>query len=121
MAYCKHCGKEIDDKAVVCIYCGCATNDTEVSSGNVQHSKSSDNNSNMMSVVGLVISCVSLIVALFGTVAIGGIIVSTIGLVKSKQKNGAGKGMAIAGIIVGGLSLIYTAIALCRLEVALSF
>lgn len=86
MAYCKHCGKEIDDKAVVCIYCGCATNDTEVSSGNVQHSKSSDNNSNMMSVVGLVISCVSLIVALFGTVAIGGIIVSTIGLVKSKQK-----------------------------------
>ena len=117
MAYCKHCGKEIDDKAVVCIYCGCATNDTEVSSGNVQHSKSSDNNSNMMSVVGLVISCVSLIVALFGTVAI----VSTIGLVKSKQKNGAGKGMAIAGIIVGGLSLIYTAIALYRLEVALSF
>jgi len=55
MAYCKHCGKEIDDKAVVCIYCGCATNDTEVSSGNVQHSKSRDNKSNMLSVVGLVI------------------------------------------------------------------
>ena len=23
--YCKNCGKEIDDKAVICIYCGCAT------------------------------------------------------------------------------------------------
>ena len=22
--YCKNCGKEIDDKAVVCIHCGCA-------------------------------------------------------------------------------------------------
>ena len=27
--FCKNCGKEIDDKAVICIYCGCATgNDT---------------------------------------------------------------------------------------------
>ncbi len=23
--YCSNCGKEIDDKAVVCIHCGCAT------------------------------------------------------------------------------------------------
>lgn len=25
--FCKNCGKEIDDKAVVCIHCGCATVD----------------------------------------------------------------------------------------------
>lgn len=24
--FCSNCGKEIDDKAVVCVYCGCATN-----------------------------------------------------------------------------------------------
>ena len=24
--YCSNCGKEIDDKAVVCVHCGCATN-----------------------------------------------------------------------------------------------
>lgn len=23
--FCKNCGKEIDDKAVVCVHCGCAT------------------------------------------------------------------------------------------------
>lgn len=23
--FCSNCGKEIDDKAVICIYCGCAT------------------------------------------------------------------------------------------------
>ncbi len=22
--YCQHCGKEVNDEAVVCIYCGCA-------------------------------------------------------------------------------------------------
>lgn len=25
MAFCRKCGKEIDDEAVVCIHCGCAT------------------------------------------------------------------------------------------------
>lgn len=25
--FCKNCGKEIDDKAAVCIYCGVATHD----------------------------------------------------------------------------------------------
>lgn len=27
--YCRNCGKEIDDKAVVCIHCGVATKDPE--------------------------------------------------------------------------------------------
>ena len=25
MAFCRHCGKEIDDQAVICIHCGCET------------------------------------------------------------------------------------------------
>ncbi len=24
MAYCPHCGKEVNDEAVVCIHCGCS-------------------------------------------------------------------------------------------------
>ncbi|MBQ8848071.1 MAG: TM2 domain-containing protein [Candidatus Gastranaerophilales bacterium] len=28
--FCKNCGKEIDDKAVVCIHCGCATGGTNI-------------------------------------------------------------------------------------------
>lgn len=27
--FCSNCGKEIDDKAVVCIHCGCATNNQQ--------------------------------------------------------------------------------------------
>ena len=29
--FCKNCGKEIDDKAIVCIHCGCATGSIGVS------------------------------------------------------------------------------------------
>ena len=25
MAFCRKCGKEIDDDAVICVHCGCAT------------------------------------------------------------------------------------------------
>lgn len=32
--YCKNCGKEIDDKAIVCIYCGVPVNNTQESSCN---------------------------------------------------------------------------------------
>ena len=27
--YCKNCGKQIDDKAVICVYCGCLTDEGE--------------------------------------------------------------------------------------------
>ncbi len=32
--FCKNCGKEIDDKAAVCIHCGVAVNPTAVANGN---------------------------------------------------------------------------------------
>ena len=28
--FCKKCGKEIDDEAVVCVHCGCAVEETKV-------------------------------------------------------------------------------------------
>ena len=35
MKFCQHCGKELQDEAVICVHCGCsvqATPDTEVKS-----------------------------------------------------------------------------------------
>jgi len=29
MMFCKKCGKEINDEAVVCVGCGCAVNETK--------------------------------------------------------------------------------------------
>ncbi len=28
--YCPNCGKEIDDKAIICIHCGCATPNSQI-------------------------------------------------------------------------------------------
>ena len=37
MKYCSHCGKEINDEAVVCVHCGCAVSDPGI------HNKSQNN------------------------------------------------------------------------------
>lgn len=34
--YCRECGKEINDKAVVCIHCGCAVKENNNASQNNQ-------------------------------------------------------------------------------------
>ncbi len=34
MKYCQHCGAEIEDDAVICVHCGCATNDGKEKSAN---------------------------------------------------------------------------------------
>lgn len=28
--FCSNCGKEIDDKAIICIHCGCATHNSQI-------------------------------------------------------------------------------------------
>lgn len=33
MKYCKHCGKEVNDGAAVCLNCGCKIDDTQNSPG----------------------------------------------------------------------------------------
>ena len=51
--FCKKCGKEIDDEAVVCPNCGCATDSTRVVSG--------DNANTMLQIafIFMIISCVA--------------------------------------------------------------
>ena len=34
MRYCNHCGKEINDDAVICINCGCSTQNNELKKSN---------------------------------------------------------------------------------------
>ena len=115
MAYCGHCGKEIDEKAVIGVNCGCPTNNNGANVNNGQTNEEPSNSNNMMSIVGFVTSCISLLINFWGAVGIGGIIVSTIGLVNSKKLNGAGKGLAISGIIIGAISVLYALVTLSEL------
>ena len=50
MKYCTKCGAEIEDDAVVCVHCGCATND--------QKAKSSNNNMGKTALVFMILACV---------------------------------------------------------------
>lgn len=50
MKYCTHCGKEIEDEAVVCVHCGCATNDNKA--------KPQNNSLGKVALVFMILGCV---------------------------------------------------------------
>lgn len=90
--YCQKCGKEIDDEAVVCIHCGCATkNQMDQTAGN----KDSD----VRTSVGLVI--LSILFPIVGII---------LGVVYRQSYNEtrrrAGNAYLIAALITIGIFLI---------------
>ena len=105
--FCKICGKEINDNAVICPHCGCQV--TSVESPVVKNEK---DKINVLCLVGFVLACVSWLIALWGIVAIAGCTLSIVGIVQANRKNERLKGLGIAGIVVSGISLIYTIIVL---------
>lgn len=113
--YCKICGSEINDQAVVCPKCGCSTK----VSAEAEVSAPQKRKLNVLCLVGFVLSLVSLFIALFGAVAITGLILSIVGLVQANKNNESLKGLGIAGIVVSAGSLIYTIVALITLATLL--
>lgn len=62
--------------------------------------------SNPLAVAGFVVSMCSLLINLGGIVGLVGTILSAVGLSKVKT-TGKGKGLAIAGLIVGIIGIVY--------------
>ena len=93
--FCKNCGKEIDDNAVVCPNCGVATEKMAANTTPAPAQK------NSMAIAGFVLALLG-----FNLIAL---ILSIVGLTNSKKPEyaGDGKGFAIAGIVI---SCITTAI-----------
>lgn len=91
--FCKNCGKEIDDSAVVCPNCGVATE-------KMAQSQPVASQKNTMALVGFIFSFFSSVI---------GLILSIVGLVNSKKPeyNGDGRGLAIAGIILSCISTAF--------------
>ena len=120
--FCANCGKEIQEGAVFCPECGApqqgATPPVTNASG---HSNPTSQPVvqkvpyNTLCIIGLVISCISLLLNFWGLVGIAGTIVSVIGLSSCKQKNENGKALAIIGIIIGVYSIFYGVFAILGL------
>ena len=101
--FCKNCGKEIDDRAVVCPNCG-------VQVGTVAPA---ENKTNVLAIVGFIFAFIMPIV---------GLICSIIGRNKAPECGGNGRGLATAGIVISVvwmvLVIIIYAAAACALAAA---
>ena len=101
--FCKKCGKEIRDDAIVCPYCG-------VQVGNFS---TPTPKTNVLAIVGFIFAFLMPIV---------GLICSIIGRNKAPECGGNGKGLATAGIVISVvwmvLVIIIYAAAACALAAA---
>ena len=84
--FCKNCGKEIDDKAAVCIHCGVAV-----------ERKSENTEANVLAIVGFVLSFF---------IALAGLICSILGYKRAPEFGGKGKTLALAGIIISIIEMV---------------
>ena len=101
--FCKHCGHEVNDNALICPNCGIATdNYTAVSKPVTAQQKT-----NGFALAGMICVIVGLVGGdyLFCLPSIVGLILSIVGMVKVKEY-GTGSGYALTGIIIGAISLV---------------
>lgn len=86
--YCRNCGKELDDRAIICPNCGIQVGELKTDNSN--------NDVYILAVVGFILSFM---------VNIAGLIVSIIAYRKCRDEGVNGKGLALAGIIISVISL----------------
>ena len=96
MKYCRSCGAELVDEAVVCPKCGVAV-------GEVQEPLKK----NSMAVAGFVLSIIALVINLYAIPAILGLVMSIIGLIQINKGGYKGKKLAIAGLIMSIIALVW--------------
>lgn len=97
--FCRNCGKEVFDEAVLCVNCGTLINSAALNLQVAPPSPAvaSDTEAkNGVALTGFILSFLGVIGWLFSLL---GLIFSIIGLVKSKQLI-KGKGFGIAGIVI---------------------
>ena len=98
--YCTNCGKEIDDKAVVCPHCGVVTDNYVQPVIDKPAQKT-----NGLGIAGFVVGLSSLALGMYLLIAcIVGLILSIIA-VKNKPKYNRCNGLATAGLVISIVSM----------------
>jgi len=113
--YCSNCGAQLSDAAAFCSKCGSptASRQGQYTQGNTYQQytpppyQQNVNKINTMALVGFIVACASLLLNLWGIVGIAGLALSIVGFVQIKNTGENGKGFAIAGIVIGGVSVLY--------------
>lgn len=104
--YCKNCGNEIHDEAVVCIHCGCPVD--------VQNNQSKPTvKTNILALVGFILSFF---------VPIAGLICSILGYKRADSEFGVnGKSFAIAGTVISSVYIAVSVIAVIGVVITWAF
>ncbi|MCH5147594.1 MAG: zinc-ribbon domain-containing protein [Clostridiales bacterium] len=104
--FCTNCGKEIDDKAVVCVNCGVATGNF-VAPGIVNAGLNNEQKKvNGLGVAGFVVGLVSLWLGVIFCIApIVGLILSIFGMINRPKCNSC-NGLAIAGLVLSIIAFV---------------
>lgn len=113
--FCENCGAELKENSEVCLECGKYVS----KKGNDGNISSIDAN-NKLALAGFIVSMVSLLINFAGLVGLTGAILSGIGLAQVSKGDGKGKGLAIAGLIVGIFSVLYGIYSIMNLADTLS-
>lgn len=95
MKYCKSCGAELVDDAIICPKCGVAV---EAQNGVKK---------NNFAIAGFVLALVAMVINGYAIPAILGLVFSIVGLVQISKGGYKNKGLAIAGIVLGAIALVW--------------
>ncbi|MCD8371745.1 MAG: zinc-ribbon domain-containing protein [Clostridia bacterium] len=99
--YCKNCGKQIDDKAVICPACGVPTD-------NFPSTKKEKKNSNSLAIVGFVLAFI---------IPLAGLICSVIAYRQSPENEAGGRAFSYAGMAVS-IALLCANLITLAIEIA---
>ena len=108
--FCRNCGKEINNDAVLCVNCGTLINGAVFNSLTVQpaptvaapETATDAPIKNRLATVGFILSCLGILGWTFSVV---GLVLSIVGLVQSRKLK-TGKGYGIAGIVLSVVTFI---------------
>lgn len=95
MKYCRSCGAELVDDAVICTKCG------------VPVDNQSTLKKNMYAIAGFILSLVAMVINGYGVPAVLGLVFSIVGLVQINKGGYKNRGLAIAGIVLGAIALVW--------------
>lgn len=136
--YCKNCGSQINDNANVCGYCGTPVHTQNGFSNNQQQNNTAsgqqvygapqpsnmDGGSTGFAIASMILGIVAILmmccVPSFWLKTIVAVLGLVFGIISLQNKNNAGRGMAIAGIICSGIAMVVYVIGLVFGTLALS-
>ncbi|MCD7729358.1 MAG: DUF4190 domain-containing protein [Clostridia bacterium] len=115
--YCKNCGSQIDDRAVVCPHCGVPVYDNYNTNQFAPYSKPAKEY-NVLAILGFIFSILGTGSIIMG---IAGLVCSIIGFKQAEKLHGHGKGLAIAGIVISIVAIVLQAVSIVLDIIDLSY